>query len=111
MIWKEEATAFSDCWNGMLGFDFLSVVSVRISPPKAYQLRSCLDLPPMGKLARAPSRIEPPVYENWPHLLKAILLLDAKIEGDTCRYFLSAKGRFIAYTPSGHGAEVFSRFC
>jgi hypothetical protein len=53
----------------------------------------------MGKLARAPS-----------HLLKAILLLDAKIEGDY-RYFSFRKCRFIAYTTSGHDGEVFSRFC
>jgi hypothetical protein len=50
MIWKEEATAFSDCWNGMPGFDFLSVVSVRISPPKAYQLRSVWTFHQWGSL-------------------------------------------------------------
>jgi len=81
----------------------LVLISCR-SSPSAFRLRSlsapkCLGLPPMGKLARAPS-----------HLLKAILLLDAKIEGDY-RYFSFRKCRFIAYTTSGHDGEVFSRFC
>jgi len=47
-IWKEEATAFSDGWNGMLSFVGRLRPHFRL---QAYQLRSVWAFHPMGKLA------------------------------------------------------------
>src|ERR1700743_2615627 len=102
--WKEEAAGFSDGWEGIFAFDFLSVVSVRISPPKL--IRSEVSRPSTkgGSLPELRRRLTPPIYLT-------ILLLDAKNRGRHIPPISFRKRRFIAYATSNHDGEVFPRFC
>jgi hypothetical protein len=93
-------------WNAR----FLSLVG-RLRPHFASKLISSEVSGPLTNREAYPSSIADhtfPGNENWFHLLKAILLLDAKIEGESMPLFSFHKGRFIAYTPD---REVFFRFC
>jgi hypothetical protein len=93
----------SDRWNGMLGFYFLSVVSVRISP-RSLSAPKCLGLPPMGKLARAPSGSSLPFMRIDSHLLQSNSTARRENRGRPMPLFSFRKG-------SLHRLYSFSCFC